>query len=263
MTGCGCCKLSENVLTMKPLLFHHTMSFRLTLLLIGLAVWPAQAQTAISGRVVERDGGGPLVDVRVALCTPDGARHTTWTDAQGRYALPKVPSGVWCIEAVYIEQDVGYVLQSPPIEAAGSALVVDFRMPTALREHLRHKLAPDDPNPKSLSTITGYLQEGIITDAEGTALSGSRNHFETYRTGILRGRVRRDDRPVADALVLLPETAWRTRTDAEGRFELTGLATGRHPLHIIHPPDTLKLSSVSIEQGLNLMNFSFRKETQD
>ena len=239
------------------------MPFRLSLLLIGFVVLPAQAQTVISGRVVERDRGGPMADVRVALCSPGHARHATWTDAEGRFALPAAPPGVRCIEAVYVEQDVGYVLQSPPVEVAGAVLVVHFKMPTGLRERLRHTMAPDDPNPKSLSTITGYLQEGVVTDAGGAVLAGSRNYFETYRTGILRGRVRRDGRPVADALVLLPEAARRTRTDAEGRFELSGLAPGRHRLHIIHPPDTLKIPSAPIEKGLNLMNFAFRKEAQD
>ena len=244
------------------------MAFRLFLLMmIGLAVLPARAQTTITGRVVALDRGGPLADVRVALCAPDrarlDARYAAWTDTEGRYALTGVPPGAWCIEAVYIEQDVGYVLQSPPVEVAEASMAVHFRMPTALRERLRHTMAPDDPNPKSLSTITGYLQEGIITDAEGKALAGSRTHFETYHAGLLRGRVRRDDRLVADALVVLPDAARHTRTDTEGRFELTGIAPGAHRLHVIHPPDTLTIPAVAVEKGLNLLNFSFRKEAQD
>ncbi len=240
------------------------MSFRL-FLLIGLVALPAQAQTTIAGQVVDLDGGGPLADVRVALCAPDRARlearHATWTDVQGHYALTDVPPGAWCIEAIYIEQEVGYVLQSPPLDVVGALLVVHFRMPTSLRERLRHTMAPDDPNPKSLSTITGYLQEGSLTDGEGAALAGSRTHFKIYHTGIVRGRVRRNDRPVAEALVLLPDAARHTRTDAEGRFELTDIAPGLHRLHVIHPPDTLKIPPLSIEKGLNLMNFSFRKGT--
>jgi protocatechuate 3,4-dioxygenase beta subunit len=239
------------------------LSFRLSLLLIGLVAWPVRAQTTLAGRVLDLDSGRPLPDVRVALCAPEGARPpahpATWTDADGRYTLRGVPSGVWCVRAVYVEQDVGYLVQSPSISLAEGALVIHFRMPTSLGERLRHTLAPTDPNPKSLSVITGYLQDGFATDADGRALAGSRTGFETYQAGILRGRVTRDGRPVADALLVLVDLDRQTRTDAEGRFELDGLAPGTHPLHVVHHPDTLNIPSVAIEKGLNLLNFSFRK----
>ena len=243
------------------------MSFRLSLILTGLLAWPAQAQTILAGRVLDLDGGKPMADVRVALCAPDRTQHNTppatWTDAHGRYTLTDVPPGTWCVEAVYVEHDVGYVLQSPPMPVAGGALVIHFQMPTALRERLRHTMAPTDPNPKSLSTITGQLPDGFVTNAEGAALAGSRSHFETYQTGLLRGRVTRNNKPLADARVLLPGTDRHTRTDPDGRFELTKITPGTHRLYIIHPPDTLKISALALEKGLNLMHFSFRKDNSN
>jgi len=240
---------------------------RLSLLLIGLLVGPARAQTTISGRVVNLDGGNPLPDVRVALCAAEPAgrttRRVTWTDDRGWYTLADVPPGSWCVQAVAVEADIGYVLKSPPLAVATTPRLLHFGMPTGLRERLANTRAPTDPNPKSLSVITGYLEDGYAADAWGTALAGSLTHFETYDTGLLRGRVVRNDVPVADAHVLIPTSGQHTRTDAEGRFELTDLAPGSPSLFVIHDADTLALPAVTIIRGLNLLTVSFRKDLRN
>ena len=240
------------------------MVFRLFLLMFGLVALPAQAQSTLTGRAIDLDHGGPLAGVRITVCpspaTTCSPQTVTWTDEQGRYTVRGIPTGTWQVQAVYIEQDVGYSLQSPPFTLSQASQVVHFQVPTSLRERLRHTLTPTDPNPKSLSIITGHLPEGIITDGEGLPLTGSHVGFVTYDTGLLRGTITRDNHPVANASIRVPGVRLQTATNANGRYELTGIPPGLHRVHIIHNTDTLSVPPVSIEKGLNLMHFSFRKE---
>ena len=67
-------------------LSYQRMAFRISLLLLLIATPPVQAQTSITGRIIDLDGGGPLANVRVSRCDPASSSHDvhlpTWTNAQ-------------------------------------------------------------------------------------------------------------------------------------------------------------------------------------
>lgn len=89
------------------------------------------------------------------------------TDARGYYALAGIVSESICVQAVLQEDAVEYRLQSPTLPLGDSPLTLHFEIPTRLRERMEHTSSPTDPNPKSLSTITGLLQEGVVKDGGG------------------------------------------------------------------------------------------------
>lgn len=238
------------------------MLFRLSLFLFCLLPFllPAQAQTTIAGRVTNLDAGGPLPDVRVALCSKQpmalSERREATTDTQGRFVLREVPPGAWCVQAVYFVQDAAYTLTSPTIQVDDRPLILDFSMPTTLQERLRNEMDPTDPSPKSLSTITGLHQEGTVSDARGIILPGSTGRLEQVLQAVLRGRITYNARPVTDLLVLLGGPDIRTRTDADGRFSFDHLEPGTYPLYLIHNADTLTIPPIPIQRGPNEINFS-------
>jgi hypothetical protein len=245
----------------EPYILLH-MLFRRLLFLCGflICILPAQAQTTIAGRITNLDGGGPLPDVHVALCSEHAMmsshRHETTTDAQGRFVLNEVPPGTWCMRAVYLIQDAAYTLTSPPLQVGSAPLVLHFAMPTALQERLQNEMDPADPSPKSLSTITGLLPEGTVSDARGVVLPGSAGRLERFLKAGLRGRVTRGGRPVPDLLVLLGGLDYRTRTDADGRFSFKNLEPGTYPVYLIQLADTLAIPAAPIRRGPNEINFS-------
>lgn len=244
-----------------PSAFLLHMSFRCLFFLGGLLLCtlPAQAQTTIAGRVTNLDAGGPLPDVRVLLCSEHTMalthRRETTTDAQGRFVLTDVPAGTWCVQAIYLVQDAAYTLTSPLLLIQNMPLALHFAMPTALQERLHNEMDPADPSPKSLSTITGLLEEGTVSDARGVVLPGSTGRLERFLQAVLRGRITRHARPVADLLVLLGDDH-RTHTDTDGRFAFHNLEPGTYPLYLIQPPDTLAIPSFPIQRGPNDISFS-------
>ncbi|MFQ5571155.1 MAG: collagen binding domain-containing protein [Rhodothermales bacterium] len=244
----------------------HRMFIRLSLLTLMLGVVPARAQTTIAGRVNDLDTAGPLPGVHVMLCAPDhhplDAPRQTWTDARGRFILTDVPPGRWCVQAVYRARKASYTVISPALPVGERPLLLRFEMPTALQDRLRHAMSPLDVNPKSLSTITGLLQDGYVTNADGAPLPGGRSYLESESKGILRGILRRNDHPADGALLWLPDTGQHTRTDVGGRFELTDIEPGTYRLYIVHRSDTLHIPPLEIKNGLNPVNLSFRKDVR-
>ena len=226
--------------------------------IVLLLVLPARAQTTITGRVTNLDDGGPLPGVLVRLCDanlPDASLQTM-TNAQGRFALHAVPFGDRCLEAAYAVQDLRYVVQHPSVPVDHRPLTLHVVMPTALRERLQHAQAPTDPNPKSLSTITGLLEEGHVADARGTPLPGSRSRLEANRTGTLQGHITRGGVPAPNVHLLLPGLGLQARTGEDGRFVLPHIEPGTYPLLLIYHADTLTVPSLDVRTGRNEVNLS-------
>lgn len=155
--------------------FPHALAIALVVVLAAGLGWPAQlaAQGRISGRVLDREQGTPIVAavVRVSAGT-DAATGTT--DAQGRYSLP-LPGGGGAI-TVRAER-LGYLALSaviPRDETAGGVVWRDLRLTaqavglagvTARQPRLRRQETPPRAPGGNDETRASWLETNFPLDA--------------------------------------------------------------------------------------------------
>ena len=211
------------------------------------------AQTIVSGRIVDLEMHRPMENVFVEMLRSDSVStigYSTWTDAEGRYRFT-LPTGNWRIQATYHEAANRYRLWSPALNLSDDPLLLNFELPTALKDYFQNTLEPSFSNPKTLSVVTGYLEDGRIIDADGIVLQGSRSNLSVEAEGILNGTITHGGEPAGEASILLHKTVWQTTADSVGRFRIEPIDPGRYRLRIRHNGETLDTPPLEITAGLN------------
>lgn len=213
------------------------------------------AQSTITGRVLEQEHHTPLPNVHIELFTVDGERTQTYdavTGTDGRFDLPAVPPERWAIRATYFIPSHRIAVSTPPILVEDEHLDLRITMPTTYIPWLDTNMAYTGQ--KTLSTITGYEQVGEVQAANGQALHGVTTLITPARRGTLYGRVMRQDRPVAKAVVVLNDSL-RTETSPSGWFELFNLKPTTYRLRVhaaSYPAQTFAIRVDTTYQHLHL-----------
>ena len=231
------------------------MTYRLLLclLLSGIGIVPARAQSGFAGRIVDLESGLPLIGVFVDIL-PVGSEELptqlrTWTDTEGRYYMGDVPNGKWRLNVRYFEDNIAYVLTGPETTLDGTMRVQNVELPVSLLEYLENEQPPVPSTPKSLALVTGTLPEGSVRDFNGTILPGSQGIFKLETTGSLYGRVSLGSVAAIQTYVQLRQTRWETVTDDQGRWRIDDIVPGRYGLRLISGADTLDTPPVDIRAG--------------
>lgn len=166
------------------------------MLLVQLSATPATGR--LSGRIINSDTGAPLANVQVDVQAQ--STETRWrarTDASGHYALAGLPPGlytVWATAPGSVSAAFGLrrsrdVQSAIPVTANGHALNVDIAL--TAESTLSGRLTNADGSPHASATVTA--QRPHLTDGQ---------------------------------LVLRDYAS--ARTDADGRYRITGLLYGEY-----------------------------------
>ena len=144
------------------------------------------------------------------------------TDSLGQYRLCGVPTESWLLVQVQHRDRLGAAFQLLVSESSGVTM-----------QHLSFSESGTRP----LSALRAAQGDA----AQLAPLSGTAALDGTIRTS--RGR------PVADAQVRVVSTSPVTRTDAQGRFALTGLPTGTQELEIRELGSQVQRQPVELRDG--------------
>ena len=206
---------------------------------------PSSDKIEVTGRVVDAFTAVPLAGATVRLMTPKeattgGMRYQTQgkarTDRQGHYHIENLEAGDYLIHISRASYDT--------LRNAVTSISASTRMDLAL-------LATD--RPKLRLPILGRVK-----DARGRNLDGISASFKPFNGigGQLSGRIKRGDQPAADATILLLNSPFHTRTDADGFFVFPRLPLRSYRFRLIHDGETLETAPLGIEAGPSEINFN-------
>src|SRR6266568_2359742 len=208
---------------------------------------------AIEGLVLD-DSGEPLENVRVSALRLDAQRGEkpavavaqARTDDLGRFRLHSLAAGDYAVEAAAdATQSASAFVARPGAPAVGLALdsgaIARRSQGQGTRSFYPGNAAREDAKPIHLTT--GMEARGIdMTLPANAPAPDPAPAADARRPGqsgaaTIAGRVFAADsrKPIAGAMVTITSSAemrgWSARSDAQGRFEFAGLASGRYQIN--------------------------------
>ena len=206
---------------------------------------PSSDKIEVTGRVVDAFTAVPLAGATVRLMVPQeattgGTRYQTQgkarTDRQGHYHIANLEAGDYLIHVSRASYDT--------LRNTVTSLSASTRMDLALLATGRPKLR--------LPIL------GCVKDARGRNLDAISASFTPFNGigGQLSGRITRGDQPAADATILLLNSPFYTRTDADGFYVFPRLPLRSYRFLLTHDGETLETPPLGIEAGPNKINFN-------